>query len=155
MRGLLAPLRPLLVYAGLFSLAINLLLLAPPLYMLQVFDRVLSSRSGETLLVLSAVAIGALVLMALLDVLRARLLAAAGVALDRRLGPLMLDGLVARAARRGRRISNGLRDVARCARSSSAPGWSPCSMRLGCRSSSRSSSSSIRCSARWRLRGQQ
>jgi len=113
MRELLAPLRPLLVYAGLFSLAINLLLLAPPLYMLQVFDRVLSSRHTETLLVLSAVTVGALVLMALLDALRSRLLAAAGVALDRRLGPLILDGLVARAARLGgAAYLSGLRDVA-------------------------------------------
>ena len=112
MRGLLAPLRPLLVYAGLFSLAINLLLLAPPLYMLQVFDRVLSSRSGETLLVLSAVTVGALVLMALLDALRSRLLGTAAVALDRRLGPALLDGLVARAARLGgAAYVSGLRDV--------------------------------------------
>jgi PrtD family type I secretion system ABC transporter len=111
-RELLAPLRPLLVYAGLFSLAINLLLLAPPLYMLQVFDRVLSSRSGETLLVLSAVTVGALVLMALLDALRSRLLGAAAVALDRRLGPVLLDGLVARAARLGGAAHvSGLRDV--------------------------------------------
>jgi PrtD family type I secretion system ABC transporter len=112
-RELLAPLRPLLVYAGLFSLAINLLLLAPPLYMLQVFDRVLASRSGETLLVLSAVTVAALVLMALLDALRSRLLGAAAVALDRRLGPLLLDGLVARAARLGgAAYLGGLRDVA-------------------------------------------
>ena len=113
MRELLAPLRPLLVYAGLFSLAINLLLLAPPLYMLQVFDRVLSSRHTETLLVLTAVTVGALVLMALLDALRSRLLGAAAVALDRRLGPQLLDGLVARAARLGgAAYLGGLRDVA-------------------------------------------
>jgi PrtD family type I secretion system ABC transporter len=106
-------LRPLLVYAGLFSLAINLLLLAPPLYMLQVFDRVLSSRHTETLLVLTAVTVGALVLMALLDALRSRLLGAAAVALDRRLGPQLLDGLVARAARLGgAAYLGGLRDVA-------------------------------------------
>ena len=37
------------VAAGLFSLVINLALLAPSLYMLQVFDRVLSTRSVETL----------------------------------------------------------------------------------------------------------
>jgi PrtD family type I secretion system ABC transporter len=112
-RELLAPLRPLLVYAGLFSLAINLLLLAPPLYMLQVFDRVLSSRHTETLLVLTAVTVGALVLMALLDALRSRLLGAAAVALDRRLGPQLLDGLVARAARLGgAAYLGGLRDVA-------------------------------------------
>lgn len=111
-REILAPLRPLLVYAGLFSLAINLLLLAPPLYMLQVFDRVLSSRSGETLLVLSAVVVGALVVMAFLDALRARLLGAAAVALDRRLGPRILDGLIARAGRlSGAAYASGLRDV--------------------------------------------
>jgi hypothetical protein len=49
--------------------------------MLQVFDRVLASRSAETLAVLTIVAIAALLVMALLDVLRARLLTAAGAAL--------------------------------------------------------------------------
>src|SRR5688572_19828833 len=112
MRDLTARLRSLLLYAGLFSLAINLLLLAPPLYMLQVFDRVLSSRSQETLLVLTFAAIVALAVMALLDVLRARLLVAAGVALDRRLGPQVLDGLLAQTARLGSAAHlNGLRDV--------------------------------------------
>ncbi len=109
----LARVRPFLVYAGLFSLAVNLLLLAPPLYMLQVFDRVLASRSGETLLVLTIGAATALLLMAFLDVLRARLLAAAAVALDRRIGPEVLDGLLAHAARLSAAgYLNGLRDVA-------------------------------------------
>src|SRR3970040_804259 len=74
-------------YAGLFSLAINVLLLVPAIYMLQVFDRVLSSRSEETLVMLSVAALLALALMAALDVVRARLLAACGVVLDRRLRP--------------------------------------------------------------------
>jgi PrtD family type I secretion system ABC transporter len=112
MRDLSVRLAPLFCYAGLFSLAINLLLLAPPLYMLQVFDRVLSSRSEETLLVLTIAAIVALVVMAFLEVLRARLLVAAGVALDRRLGPRVLDGLLAQTARLGGAAHlNGLRDV--------------------------------------------
>ena len=112
MRDLIARVRPFFLYAGLFSLAINLLLLAPPLYMLQVFDRVISSRSEETLIYLSAAVIGALGLMALLDGLRMRLLAAAGVALDRRLGPRVLDGLIANTARlTGPEYVNGLRDV--------------------------------------------
>jgi PrtD family type I secretion system ABC transporter len=107
-----ARIRPFFLYAGLFSLAINALLLVPPLYMLQVFDRVLASRSGETLAALTLAAGGALVLMAVLDVLRARLLAAAAVALDRRLGPRVIDGLLARTARlSGASHLNGLRDM--------------------------------------------
>ena len=112
MRDLVSRFRPYFLYAGLFSLAINLLLLVPPLYMLQVFDRVLASRSVETLAVLTLAAIVALVVMALLDVLRARLLAASGAALDRGLGPRVLDGLLAQTARlSGGAYLNGLRDV--------------------------------------------
>jgi len=111
-RDLVSRFRPLFLFAGLFSLAINLLLLVPPLYMLQVFDRVLASRSGETLAVLTIAALTALVVMALLEVLRARLLAAAGAALDQRLGPRVLDGLLAQTARLGGgAYLNGLRDV--------------------------------------------
>ena len=112
MRDLVSRFRSLFVCAGFFSLAINLLLLVPPLYMLQVFDRVLTSRSGETLVVLTIAAIAALLVMAALDVLRSRLLAAAGVALDRMLGPRVLDGLLAHTARlSGAPFLNGLRDV--------------------------------------------
>jgi len=99
-------------YAGLFSFAINVLLLVPAIYMLQVFDRVLSSRSEETLVMLSAGALLALAMMAVLDVLRARLLAACGVALDRWLGPRVLQGLLQQTARlSGAEHLNGLRDV--------------------------------------------
>src|SRR5262245_15907701 len=107
-----ARLRPFFFYAGLFSLAINLLLLAPTLYMLQVFDRVLASRSEEPLVLLSVGTAVALVAMSLLDALRARLLSAAGAALDRRLGPQVLEGLLAQAARAGGSdYVHGLRDV--------------------------------------------
>src|SRR5687767_11657812 len=112
MRELTARLRPFFVYAGVFSLAINLLLLAPTLYMLQVFDRVLTSRSQETLVVLSIATAVALLGMALLEALRSRLLAVAGAALDRRLGPQVLEGLLAQAARAGGSdYVHGLRDV--------------------------------------------
>ena len=109
MRELIARFRSYFLYAGLFSLVINLLLLVPPLYMLQVFDRVITSRSEETLIALTAAAIAALATMAFLDVLRSRLLAAAGVALDRKLGPQVLEGVLSRAKANG--FTNGLRDV--------------------------------------------
>jgi PrtD family type I secretion system ABC transporter len=109
MREHIGPVRAFFLYAGLFSLAINLLLLVPPLYMLQVFDRVITSRSEETLVALTGAALIALAVMALLDVLRARLLAAAGMALDRRLGPRVLQGLLRKV--RAAESVNGLRDV--------------------------------------------
>jgi ATP-binding cassette subfamily C exporter for protease/lipase/ATP-binding cassette subfamily C protein EexD len=116
-RTVVTRLKPYLFFAGLFSLAINLLLLAPPLYMLQVFDRVLSSRSNETLLLLTAGVAIALLTMAALDVIRAWLLAAGGVVLDRMLGPGVLEGLLSRAVRgEGSAYAAGLRDV-HCLRS--------------------------------------
>lgn len=112
MRSLFKQFRPFFIYAGLFSFCINLLLLIPSLYMLQVFDRVIASRSNETLVMLTLAASAALVMMAVLDLLRARLLAAAGVAMDAILGPRVLDRLLTDAANlRGAESTNGLRDV--------------------------------------------
>jgi PrtD family type I secretion system ABC transporter len=108
----LAGLRPYLLFAGLFSFALNLLLLAPPLYMLQVFDRVLTSRSNETLVALTLAAGIALVAMAALDAVRAYLLAAIGAALDRMVGPKVIDSLLGYTARLGgREHAFALRDV--------------------------------------------
>ena len=57
-----------------FSVAVNLLMLAGPLYMLQIYDRVLGSRSEPTLVALSALVAGLFVAMGLLDILRGRIL---------------------------------------------------------------------------------
>ena len=112
MQTVLARLRPYLFFAGFFSFAINLLLLAPPLYMLQVFDRVLTSRSGETLAALTLAVAVALVVMAALDVVRSYLLATLGGALDAMIGPKVIDGLVGQTARLGgREHAHALRDV--------------------------------------------
>src|SRR5437763_15914865 len=111
-RDLISRFRTFFVFAGLFSLAINALLLVPPIYMLQVFDRVLTSRSEETLVYLTIGGVTALVVMALLDMVRARLLGVAGAALDRTLGPRVRDGLLAQTARLGGAgYLHGLRDV--------------------------------------------
>jgi ABC-type protease/lipase transport system fused ATPase/permease subunit len=111
-RELIGRFRTFFLFAGLFSLAINALLLVPPIYMLQVFDRVLTSRSEETLVYLTLGGVTALTVMALLDMVRARLLGVAGAALDRTVGPRVLDGLLAQTARLGgAAYLNGLRDV--------------------------------------------
>lgn len=101
------------VNAALFSIFINLALLAPSLYMLQVFDRVLTSRSKETLIMLTLVSVIALLMMLALDFLRTLLLAKAGTALDRMLGEKVLSALVERGSQINRSDEiHGLRDVA-------------------------------------------
>jgi ABC-type protease/lipase transport system fused ATPase/permease subunit len=75
-------LRPFLLLAGIASLVLNVAMLVPALYMSQVFDRVFSSRSVETLVMLSLLAGLALALMYGMDTLRARTLASAGRVLE-------------------------------------------------------------------------
>ncbi|HEB77221.1 MAG TPA: type I secretion system permease/ATPase [Methylothermaceae bacterium] len=84
------------IHAGIFSFFINLLLMTLPLYMLQVFDRVLSSRSRETLLLLTLIAIGALLVWTFLEMLRARLLVRAGMAIDHLLADKVLTNMLLR-----------------------------------------------------------
>ena len=104
--------RPLLHVAGL-SFVVNLLLLVPALFMLQVFDRVLSSQSGDTLLVLLLGVGIALALLLALDHLRSRLQGVAGNLVGEALTPTVARLAVAQGARRhGRAPGEGLRDVA-------------------------------------------
>jgi ATP-binding cassette, subfamily C, bacterial len=70
------------VMAGIFSLGINLLYLAAPLYMLQVYDRVVSSGSLATLVMLTIALLMAFAALGALDIVRGRVLARAGVRLD-------------------------------------------------------------------------
>lgn len=73
-----APLRPALVLAFVFTAFVNLLMLTAPLYMLQVYDRVLASRSEETLVALSLLAAGLFLIMGVLDHARGRIMARIG-----------------------------------------------------------------------------
>jgi PrtD family type I secretion system ABC transporter len=104
--------QPYFVSAAGFSLVLNLLMLVPALFMLQVFDRVLTSRSIETLIMLVVLSVGALLFMAYLDVIRARLLTAAAVSLEKHLGPRVLADMIRRYAAPGAgEAPFGLRDV--------------------------------------------
>lgn len=71
---------------GLFSMVSNLLMLAPTIYMLQVFDRVLVSRSELTLLVVTLITVFLFAMMAFAEWSRSRVLVRAGVRLDAVLG---------------------------------------------------------------------
>jgi ATP-binding cassette, subfamily C, type I secretion system permease/ATPase len=67
---------------GVFSFFINLLMLTAPLYMLQVYDRVLTSRSVPTLVALTVLAGALLLVMGLLDLIRSRVLVRTGASID-------------------------------------------------------------------------
>ena len=71
---------------GLFSMVANLLMLAPTLYMLQVYDRVLVSRSELTLIFVSLITLFLFGVMAFSEWARSRLLVRIGVRLDAALG---------------------------------------------------------------------
>jgi ATP-binding cassette subfamily C exporter for protease/lipase len=86
---------------GGFSLAINLLLLAPALYMLQIYDRVLASRNEVTLYMLTLIVVGLLALEAGLELVRSKVLVKAGAALDLQLGPRVFDASFAQYLRQG------------------------------------------------------
>lgn len=104
--------RPLLFVAG-FSFCVNLLLLAPAMFMLQVFDRVLTSQSKETLLVLLVGMVIVFALMLVLDYLRSRLQGVAGSLIAESLSPTVARVMLAKSARRAEGVpSEGLRDVA-------------------------------------------
>lgn len=70
------------LYTGFFSAFINLLLLTPSLYMLQVYDRVLMSRSEITLLVLTLLVLGLYAIMGALELVRSRILVRVSARLD-------------------------------------------------------------------------
>ncbi len=77
--------RRALLTVGAFSGFINLLMLAPAIYMLQVYDRVLGSRNETTLLVLSVLVVGAYLFMVSLESVRGWVLVRVGVRLDAQL----------------------------------------------------------------------
>ncbi|UCI34521.1 type I secretion system permease/ATPase [Mesorhizobium sp. B4-1-4] len=84
--GLRPVFRRVVADVGLFSLLINILLLVIPLYLLQVYDRVLPSSSVETLIYLSAIAVLALAFLGFLDAVRAIYTQRVAATVDRRLG---------------------------------------------------------------------
>jgi len=76
---------------GIFSAVINLLMLTGPLYMLQVYDRVLLSRSMSTLVALSILMGGLYAFMGLLELIRSRVLVRVGNRIEEDLGKRTFD----------------------------------------------------------------
>ncbi len=79
----LAAAKPALTAVIVFSFIINILILAGPLYMMQVYDRVLASRSVTTLLFLTLILAFCYAIIAVLELVRSQVLIRAGVKFDR------------------------------------------------------------------------
>ena len=97
-----ARVRGALVWVALFSFFVNVLMLAGPLYMLQVYDRVLASGRVETLAMLTLMVGAAVLAMALLEAQRTAMTVRIGAWLQQTLGPdYLAAGLRARLAGEG------------------------------------------------------
>ena len=124
-RAALGESRRLFVAIGLFSAFVNLLMLTGPLFMLQVYDRVLTSRSEATLSALVGIVAFLFLMMGLLDHARARVLARAGARFQARMDGRVLGAILtwagrAAAARSG--PATGLDDLEAMQRFASGPG---------------------------------
>ena len=109
------PLKPVIWRAIGFSTLISLLALAPTVYMLEVYERVVNSRSGMTLLMLTVLIVLAYAVMELLEKLRGALMRAAGVqvdeALSKRVYDAMFQGFLRRQVGGSMQILNDLKVV--------------------------------------------
>lgn len=100
------------IFAAVFSLFINILALTFPIYMLAIYDRVLSSYSMPTLMTITVAALFALFINSLLVFLRSRLLVMAGVDIDNSLGaPVFAEMLKDSRSLQKTGYAAGLRDV--------------------------------------------
>jgi ATP-binding cassette, subfamily C, bacterial len=107
----LAACRKAFVAVGVFSLIMSALLLTLPLYMTQVYDRVLGSGSISTLLMLTIIAVSALALSSFLELLRQIMLSRIGAKLEADLGGPLLNASITNTARGEANDVQPLRDL--------------------------------------------
>ena len=93
LRQVLGELSPFFRRAAWLSLIASLLVLAPSAYMLEVYDRVVNSRSHMTLWMLTLLVVGAFVVMEVLDWARGQLMHDASVVLDQRLSSRVFNAI--------------------------------------------------------------
>ncbi|SMR81909.1 ATP-binding cassette, subfamily C [Aliiroseovarius halocynthiae] len=102
-------LRSLMWSVGLFSVFVNLLMLTAPIYMLQLYDRVLGSRSEATLIALTLLMAFLFLIMGVLDYSRTRILARAGAQFQASLDQRVFSAVMRQADNRG--STAGLKDL--------------------------------------------
>ena len=102
--------RSALIGVGLFSALINLLMLSGSMFMLQIYDRVLPSKSVPTLIGLSLIFLGLYAFQAILDLIRARVLVRIGSAFDESIAERVY-GAVLKLPLKGARMADALQPV--------------------------------------------
>jgi len=115
--------RSLFLSVGVFSFFVNLLMLTGPLFMLQVYDRVLGSRSEATLTALFVLVAALYAIMGVLDYARGRVAARIGAKFQNDLDPRVFDAVLRRAVIPSERArpATGLRDLEAIQRFMSSP----------------------------------
>jgi ATP-binding cassette subfamily C protein len=96
LQNAIAACRSHFIGAAIYSALLNLLYLAPTIYMLQIYDRVVPTRGVTTLLFLTLIFTFAVATLSGLDHVRSRLLIRASLRLDRLMSPPILNALIAR-----------------------------------------------------------
>ncbi|MEP3232657.1 MAG: type I secretion system permease/ATPase [Hyphomicrobiales bacterium] len=100
------------VAIALFSLVLNLLMLTGPLYMLQVYDRVLTSQNEDTLIALSLLLAGAFLVIGLLEFIRSRILSRLGTRFELDVGiPVLTSTMRRKVEGRAKTGDNVVADV--------------------------------------------
>ena len=110
-RKAMASCRAGLLLVGAFSVVVNVLMLTTSVYLMQISDRVMVSRSGETLVLLTVAAVFALVILSGFDFLRKIILTKLGMKLEAQLGGPLLAASIERSIGGGASDAQGLRDL--------------------------------------------
>lgn len=114
--------RPYYWFVAIFSLSVNILMLTGPMYMLQVYDRVLSSRSEATLVALSVLVIFLYGMMGILDYVRGRVMGRVAARFQAALDLRVFDAVLRRSAVQPDELSQtGLKDLESVQRFMSSP----------------------------------
>lgn len=114
--------RPYFWFVAIFSFFANMLMLTGPMYMLQVYDRVLGSRSEATLVALSILVVFLYTTMGVLDYTRGRIMGRVAARFQSRLDLRVFDAVLRRAAIKPDELSaTGLKDLESVQRLMSSP----------------------------------
>ncbi len=99
-----------------FSFFINLLMLAVPMYLIQIYDKVIPNHSIDTLYFLTGITLIALVALGFLEAVRRQVLGKLGAWFENQLGEHLLSSAIVRAVKKGRSSVNVLHDLTRLRR---------------------------------------